>query len=115
MKKTASRKPATRKARASAGKSAQPRKRRASPRRGAKGMIFTNASPELFEDSLRAVVESVQHKPFDDRLVFLNAWNEWAEGNHLEPDLKFGRGFLDAAQRVADGRHTPSISSSACK
>ena len=33
--------------------------------------------------------------PYDRRIVFVKSWNEWAEGNHLEPDLKFGRGYLE--------------------
>jgi hypothetical protein len=36
------------------------------------------------------------HVPVEEKLVFLKSWNEWAEGNHLEPDLKFGRGYLEA-------------------
>ena len=41
----------------------------------------------------------LEHRPPERRLLFLKAWNEWAEGNHLEPDLRFGTGFL---QVVAD-------------
>jgi lipopolysaccharide biosynthesis protein len=73
------------------------------PRRGEHGIVFTNATPEYFEAGLRELVTSVQGKPPADRLVFVNAWNEWAEGNHLEPDLKHGLKYLDAVRRVNCG------------
>lgn len=66
------------------------------PRRGNNGIVFIDSSPELFADGLRRHIESVQEKPFDERLVFINAWNEWAEGNYLEPDRTNGRAYLDA-------------------
>lgn len=55
------------------------------PRRGRKGIVIVNSTPERFEEALRQSVASVSSstKP-EYRLVFLNAWNEWAEGNHLE-------------------------------
>jgi lipopolysaccharide biosynthesis protein len=70
------------------------------PRRGDNGIVFINSTPEIFESGLRDIVESALNKPYDRRLVFINAWNEWAEGNHLEPDLKYGLRYLEAVKRV---------------
>jgi len=70
------------------------------PRRGANGIVFTGATPAAFERGLRAMIDGVQHQPAEERLVFVNAWNEWAEGNHLEPCLRHGRGYLEAVRRA---------------
>jgi lipopolysaccharide biosynthesis protein len=70
------------------------------PRRGADAIIIVDSSPDTFEARLAEIVGSVEDKPYDDRLVLINAWNEWAEGNHLEPDAKYGHGYLDAIKRV---------------
>ncbi len=69
-------------------------------RRNENGIVFLNSSPENFENGLREAVQSVQNRPADDRIVFVNAWNEWAEGNHLEPDQRHGLGYLEAIRRV---------------
>jgi hypothetical protein len=71
-----------------------------SPRRGQNGIVFANSDPKHFEEGLRETVQSVRHKPPEHRIVFVNAWNEWAEGNHLEPDLKYGNQYLEAVRRV---------------
>jgi hypothetical protein len=71
-----------------------------SPRRGNRGIVLLEATPERLEMGLQALVEEAEAKPWEDRLVFVNAWNEWAEGNHLEPDLRFGRSRLEAVKRV---------------
>jgi lipopolysaccharide biosynthesis protein len=71
-----------------------------SPRRATGGArIFHGSTPELYERWLTDVasVEAAQPEP---RFVFINAWNEWAEGNHLEPDLRFGRRYLEATARA---------------
>jgi lipopolysaccharide biosynthesis protein len=82
------------------------------PRRGNNGIIMINSSPAAFESGLSALVEQVSNLPPEHRLVFINAWNEWAEGNYLEPDLKNGRRYLEAVRRVnCEGRrHAACVS-----
>ena len=67
-----------------------------SPRRGAKGRIIENASPERFRVYLSELI--AKNIAYNNDLIFLNAWNEWGEGNHLEPDEKYGYGFLEAVR-----------------
>jgi len=74
------------------------------PRRGHNGIVLVNSTPDRFEAALREAVTSIADKPPEHRLVFLNAWNEWAEGNHLEPDQKYGRAYLDAISTVTKAR-----------
>jgi lipopolysaccharide biosynthesis protein len=73
------------------------------PRRGEDGIAFINATPEAFEENLAAAVERVAGRPPERRLVVINAWNEWAEGCHLEPDDRHGRAWLEAVRRVVEG------------
>lgn len=70
------------------------------PRRGANGVIVLNNHPELFGKGLFQLVESSLEKPLEDRLIFINAWNEWAEGNYLEPDQRFGHRYLKATRNA---------------
>lgn len=70
------------------------------PRRGEHGVVFTDATPAAFETGLREAVAAVQTQPPQSRLVFVNAWNEWAEGNHLEPDERHGLAYLEAVRRA---------------
>jgi hypothetical protein len=70
------------------------------PRSGHNGVVFTGSSPELFAQHLEQAVSAVESRAFSHRLVFLKSWNEWAEGNFVEPDLQYGRSYLDAIQRV---------------
>ena len=65
--------------------------------------IIQNLDPALYGEWLSYAVSSVSQYPESERFVFINAWNEWAEGCHLEPDLKLGRGFLQATKSVMRG------------
>jgi len=70
-------------------------------RRQDSGHIYLNSSPEAYQAWLSSVVRwTARMRVGDERLVFINAWNEWGEGNHLEPDTKYGRAFLEATAEV---------------
>jgi predicted TPR repeat methyltransferase len=62
--------------------------------------MYAGATPDAYERWLRRTVRSVAHVPDEENFVFLLAWNEWAEGNHLEPDQQFGRAWLEATKSV---------------
>ena len=70
------------------------------PRRKREAHILQGATPALYEKWLRAIVARLETRAPDERLVFINAWNEWAEGAHLEPDARYGRQFLEATRRA---------------
>lgn len=68
------------------------------PRSGVNGVVFHHSSPELFRTHLKKAVEQVLHREPEKRIMFIKSWNEWAEGNYLEPDKKFGRTYLEVIQ-----------------
>lgn len=71
-------------------------------RRKGNGTIFLNSTPQDYQGWLEnAITETCkQAKSPDERLIFVNAWNEWAEGAHLEPDQKYGYAWLDATRNA---------------
>jgi lipopolysaccharide biosynthesis protein len=69
-------------------------------RKDGNATILHNSTPEVYERWLANVVQRELSNPNSDRVVFINAWNEWAEGNHLEPCQKWGHAYLEATQRV---------------
>jgi hypothetical protein len=60
------------------------------------GLVMHGSTPELFRRSVRQALQNVADKPPQHQLVFLKSWNEWAEGNHMEPDLRYGHAYLEA-------------------
>jgi lipopolysaccharide biosynthesis protein len=70
------------------------------PRSKARGVVYENSTPELFSEYLSKAVAMVSMRAPDERIIFLKAWNEWAEGNYVEPDTRFGHGYLDAIRGV---------------
>ena len=71
-----------------------------SPRSGRKGHILINSTPEKFGKHLEKTFDIVSKK--QNKIVILKSWNEWAEGNYIEPDLKYGRGYLEVLKRMLD-------------
>lgn len=70
-------------------------------RRQDNSYVFEGATPGAFQAWLEAIIEQTRMQNFgDERIVFINAWNEWAEGAHLEPDIRFGRGWLEAVRNA---------------
>ena len=70
-----------------------------SPRTGRRAFILHNSTPEYFAEHVSDVVDVLRDKPEEHKIAFVKSWNEWAEGNYLEPDLKFGTQYLEALQR----------------
>ncbi|MGY3041526.1 lipopolysaccharide biosynthesis protein [Rhodanobacter sp. TND4EL1] len=66
------------------------------PRRSGRGRVFLHASPRGYRDWLRHAVSVARHRFPQEPLVFVNAWNEWAEGAVLEPDRRLGHAWLEA-------------------
>lgn len=70
-------------------------------RKGVNGNVFHGASPQVFEIWLAHLIDqSRRHLAEGERIVFINAWNEWAEGAHLEPDRKNGHANLQAVRNA---------------
>ncbi len=69
------------------------------PRSGNFGFVLHGSTPELFRKILKRAIKLVADKPADEKIIFLKSWNEWAEGNYLEPDIEWGRGYLDVCRR----------------
>ena len=67
-----------------------------SPRSKGKELIYVDDSPKLFEKYMRMALDIIKDKPEERKLIFVRAWNEWGEGNYLEPDIDSGLGYLKA-------------------
>jgi lipopolysaccharide biosynthesis protein len=81
-----------------------------SPRRATGANIFLDSTPELYAkwlaDAARQTLDTFEG---DERIVFVNAWNEWAEGNHLEPDQRWGRAYLEATSSALTRAATAAV------
>lgn len=88
------------------------------PRHGRRSVVFHGVTPDRYGTWLRNCMQrSMRVFQGEEQLVFINAWNEWAEGSYLEPDLRYGHAFLEATRRVivetsALQAHVPSKNAS---
>lgn len=68
-------------------------------RAGRNATIYYNYTPESFDKHVKQILNEVKNKKDENKIVFLKSWNEWAEGNYVEPDLKYGHAFLDVLRK----------------
>ncbi len=79
------------------------------PRSGSRGSVMADSTPERYAAHLETAVRAVEDRPAEHRLVVIKSWNEWAEGNYLEPDRRWGRAYLEATRDIVrDGRRPRS-------
>ena len=72
-------------------------------RRQNESNVFTCCTPRAYQVWLEHLIRQTREQNFgDERMIFINAWNEWAEGTHLEPDQRFGHGFLEATRSALE-------------
>mgnify|MGYP003292385258 CR=1 FL=1 len=69
-----------------------------SPRSGKYGLIFHKSTPDLFYEHCCQVLDLVKKK--ENKIIMLRSWNEWGEGNYMEPDLEFGKGYINALKKA---------------
>ena len=70
------------------------------PRAGSSEGIYVNATPDNFKRHIEDALNVIKDKQQEHQILFLKSWNEWGEGNYVEPDLRYGHGFLDAIRET---------------
>lgn len=66
------------------------------PRSGRRGIVYTHANPGTFKTHVKEIFSLIKDKPDENQIVFIKSWNEWGEGNYMEPDMEFGDGYIKA-------------------
>lgn len=61
-----------------------------------KDVFYIDSTPEVFKESLENCINLVKDKNPEHRIILLKSWNEWGEGNYVEPDIKYGKGYIYA-------------------
>ncbi len=73
-----------------------------SPRIGARGVVLHGSSPEKWGRFVHEIKKILEDREHTSSLLFIKAWNEWAEGNYLEPDRRFGKGYLTELKKALE-------------
>ena len=72
------------------------------PRAGVRTSPLTNSTPEKFQKTIEEAITLLKNKQPEHQILFLKSWNEWGEGNYVEPDLRFGHGYLQAIRQAIE-------------
>lgn len=72
------------------------------PRSNDGGTVLHNATPDLFYKHAMHILSTLKNKSDERKIVFLKSWNEWGEGNYMEPDLRYGKGYIKALKRAIE-------------
>lgn len=70
------------------------------PRSGTRGLVYTGSNPSTFYNHVKQIFSIISKKK--NKVVFIKSWNEWGEGNYMEPDREYGRGYIDAFRKAID-------------
>jgi hypothetical protein len=70
------------------------------PRSGKYGLVMTDMTPNQFEKHVKKAISVTENKKYEHRIIMLKSWNEWAEGNYMEPDLKWGMQYLECLKNM---------------
>lgn len=70
------------------------------PRAGNSEGVYIKATPTSFKKHIQDALNVIKNKDVEHQILFLRSWNEWGEGNYVEPDLKYGHAFLDAIKET---------------
>ena len=74
-----------------------------SPRSGrAATAIFYNEDPDSFYEMVCDALKAIKDKPSEEQIIILKSWNEWGEGNYMEPDMRYGHGYIEASRKAVD-------------
>lgn len=65
-----------------------------------KDVFWTDSTPDAFKECAKECVEMIKEKTDEHKIIILKSWNEWGEGNYMEPDIKYGRGYIEALKEV---------------
>ncbi|MFQ9504725.1 MAG: glycoside hydrolase family 99-like domain-containing protein [Alistipes indistinctus] len=71
-------------------------------RSGCEGTVFSHYTPDVFERHVEQVLRAVENKPASLKIVFVKSWNEWGEGNYMEPDRRYGLQFLERLKKCVE-------------
>ncbi|MCR5231951.1 MAG: glycoside hydrolase family 99-like domain-containing protein, partial [Acholeplasmatales bacterium] len=72
------------------------------PRSNYGGIVWKGSTPNLYKNYLDVVLHEIVDKQSEHQIIFLKSWNEWGEGNYIEPDLRWGRQYLEATKEALD-------------